>query len=79
MAFKKIDWDKVEMKRVNIRVSPAIDTYFTKKSEVTGLSKSALMYMALEHYVIQSNNFLDSFIDSSSDLDSESLLLEESS
>lgn len=41
------------MKRVNIRVSKEVDNWFSDKSERTGLSKSALMYLALENYMQQ--------------------------
>lgn len=41
------------MKRVNIRVSPEVDNWYADKSSKTGLSKSALMYLALESYMQQ--------------------------
>lgn len=41
------------MKRVNIRVSKEVDDWFADKSARTGLSKSALMYLALESYMQQ--------------------------
>lgn len=41
------------MKRVYIKVPEWLDAYFTKKSQMTGVSKSSLMYLALEDYYKQ--------------------------
>lgn len=41
------------MKRVNIRISKEVDAWFADKSEKTGLTRSALMYLALESYMQQ--------------------------
>lgn len=40
-------------KRVNIRIPEELDDFFAKRSVSTGLSKSALMYIALEEHVKQ--------------------------
>jgi len=37
--------------RVNIRVSPDVHYYFKQRSEATGASMSALMFLALEKYM----------------------------
>ncbi len=37
-----------EMIRVNIRVTPEVHTYYKRKSERTGVSMSALMFLELE-------------------------------
>ena len=42
-----------DLKRVNIRVSKDVDDWFTDKSKGTGISKSGLMYLALETYIQQ--------------------------
>lgn len=41
------------MKRVNIRISKEVDDWFADKSARTGLTRSALMYLALESYMQQ--------------------------
>jgi metal-responsive CopG/Arc/MetJ family transcriptional regulator len=41
------------LQRVNIRVSEEVYQYFKKRSEVTGVSSSALMFLALEDYIHQ--------------------------
>ena len=41
------------MKRVNIRVSNEVDAWFADRSSKTGVSKSALMFLALEAYMQQ--------------------------
>lgn len=41
------------MKRVNIRISKEVDDWFAEKSARTGLTRSALMYLALESYMQQ--------------------------
>jgi hypothetical protein len=40
-------------KRVNIRVSENMHQWFTKRSEETGVSMSALMALALEEHMVQ--------------------------
>lgn len=42
-----------EMKRVNIRVSSEIYEWFKYRSKKTGVSMSALMFLALESHVQQ--------------------------
>jgi len=39
--------------RVNARISKKINDWLDKKSAETGISKSALIYLALENYVQQ--------------------------
>lgn len=39
------------MKRVNIRVTNKVHEYFMTLSQETGVSMSALMYMALDQYI----------------------------
>lgn len=41
-----------EMHRVSMRIDTKLNNFFTKKSERTGISKSVLMYQALDHYLI---------------------------
>lgn len=41
------------MKRVYVKVPDWLDDYFTNKSKMTGVSKSSLMYLALEEYYKQ--------------------------
>lgn len=40
-------------KRVNIRISENMHQWFTKRSEETGVSMSALMALALEEHMVQ--------------------------
>lgn len=45
--------EKNEMKRVNIRISPSVYDFFKERSDSTGVSMSALMFLALEEHVNQ--------------------------
>lgn len=40
-------------KRVNIRISDSLDTWFKIQSEDMGIPKSAMMAMALQQFAIQ--------------------------
>ena len=42
-----------ELKRINIRVSSKVKSYFESKSKDTGVAQSALMALALEEYIDQ--------------------------
>lgn len=46
MAYKKNE----NTKRVGIRIPIELDQYYTERSYQTGVSKSALMYFALEDW-----------------------------
>lgn len=45
--------ERAEMVRVNTRISKKINDWLDKQSEVTGVPKSTLIYLALEQYVQQ--------------------------
>lgn len=42
-----------ELKRINIRVSERVKSYFEAKSRDTGVAQSALIALALEEYLDQ--------------------------
>lgn len=44
-----------DLRRVNIRITEEVHEYFKDKSIKTGVSMSALMYLALEEYMNQRN------------------------
>jgi len=44
---------KMDMKRVNIRISPEVHEWFKMRSEKTGVPMSSLMFLALEQYIQQ--------------------------
>lgn len=43
----------MSVKRVNIRISESMHQWFSKRSEETGVSMSALMALALEEHMVQ--------------------------
>lgn len=51
MPANKKDKKGYDLKRVNIRVSEEVYQYFRRKSDTTGISASAMMFLALEEYV----------------------------
>lgn len=48
--YSKVE-DKKILKRVSIKVTYEVWEYFRTKSDLTGVSASALMYFVLENYV----------------------------
>ena len=45
--------EKAQLKRINVRVSEKVKSYFESKSRDTGVSQSSLMALALEEYIDQ--------------------------
>jgi predicted DNA-binding protein len=45
--------ESAEMVRINTRISKEVNDWLDNKSAKTGISKSALVYLALEQYIQQ--------------------------